>query len=56
MVVVIMTIHNNVNNNDNEFFHLHQYAIPVDSQLIFAQPFLKNEGLLVQIKCGEHEG
>lgn len=41
----------------NRTFHLYQYAIPVDSQLILRNRFLKKrEGLLVQIKCGEHEG
>ncbi|UWZ93920.1 o-succinylbenzoate synthase [[Pasteurella] aerogenes] len=38
-------------------YHLYQYSIPVDSQLILRNRFLKKrEGLLVQIKCGEHEG
>ncbi|WP_075321452.1 o-succinylbenzoate synthase [Histophilus somni] len=41
----------------NRIFHLYQYAIPVDSQLILRNRFLKKrEGLFVQIKCGEHEG
>ena len=41
----------------NRTFHLYQYAIPVDSQLILRNRFLKKrEGLLVQIKCGENEG
>ncbi|MGQ0287051.1 o-succinylbenzoate synthase [Pasteurellaceae bacterium 22721_9_1] len=38
-------------------FHLYQYSIPVDSQLILRNRFLKKrEGLLVQIRCGESEG
>lgn len=38
-------------------FHLYQYTIPVDSQLILRNRFLKQrEGLLVQIRCGECEG
>ncbi len=38
-------------------YHLYQYSIPVDSQLILRNRFLKRrEGLLVQIKCGENEG
>lgn len=35
----------------NRIFHLYQYAIPVDSQLILRNRFLKKrEGLFVQIK------
>ncbi|WP_373101061.1 MULTISPECIES: o-succinylbenzoate synthase [Pasteurellaceae] len=38
-------------------YHLYQYSIPVDSQLILRNRFLKRrEGLLVRIKCGENEG
>ena len=38
-------------------YHLYRYAIPVDSQLILRNRFLKRrEGLLVQIKCKENEG
>ncbi|QEH12334.1 o-succinylbenzoate synthase [Histophilus somni] len=41
----------------NRIFHLYQYAIPVDSQLILRNRFLKKrEGLLVQINCGSFEG
>ncbi|ABR74022.1 o-succinylbenzoate synthase [Actinobacillus succinogenes] len=38
-------------------YHLYHYSIPVDSQLILRNRFLKRrEGLLVQIKCKENEG
>ena len=38
-------------------YHLYRYSIPVDSQLILRNRFLKRrEGLLVQIKCKDHEG
>lgn len=38
-------------------YHLYRYSIPVDSQLILRNRFLKKrEGLLVQIKCKDHEG
>ena len=38
-------------------YHLYHYSIPVDSQLILRNRFLKRrEGLLVQIKCKDHEG
>ncbi len=38
-------------------YHLYRYSIPVDSQVVLRNRFLKKrEGLLVQIKCGEHEG
>ncbi|AAU38398.1 o-succinylbenzoate synthase [Basfia succiniciproducens] len=38
-------------------YHLYRYSIPVDSQLILRNRFLKRrEGLLVQIKCKENEG
>lgn len=38
-------------------YHLYQYSIPVDSQLILRNRFLKKrEGLLVHLQCGEHEG
>ena len=38
-------------------YHLYRYSIPVDSQLILRNRFLKRrEGLLVQIKCKDNEG
>lgn len=38
-------------------YHLYRYSIPVDSQLILRNRFLKRrEGLLVQIKCKDSEG
>ena len=38
-------------------YHLYRYSIPVDSQLILRERFLKRrEGLLVQIKCKTNEG
>ena len=38
-------------------FQLYQYSIPVDSQLILRNRFLKvREGFLVHIQCGEKEG
>ncbi|WP_439239885.1 o-succinylbenzoate synthase [Lonepinella sp. BR2474] len=38
-------------------YNLYRYSIPVDSQLILRNRFLKKrEGLLVQVVCGEHEG
>ena len=38
-------------------YHLYRYSIPVDSQLILRNRFLKQrEGLLVQIKCKDSEG
>lgn len=38
-------------------YHLYQYKIPVDSQLILRNRFLKvREGLLVKIQCGEKIG
>ncbi|PJG82830.1 o-succinylbenzoate synthase [Caviibacterium pharyngocola] len=38
-------------------YQLYQYSIPVDSQLILRNRFLKRrEGLLVHIQCGQHEG
>ncbi|KGQ71456.1 O-succinylbenzoate synthase [Chelonobacter oris] len=38
-------------------YHLYRYSIPVDSQVVLRNRFLKKrEGLLVQIKCGRHEG
>ncbi|HBO37305.1 MAG TPA: o-succinylbenzoate synthase, partial [Pasteurellaceae bacterium] len=38
-------------------YNLYRYAIPVDSQLILRNRFLKKrEGLLVQIKCKDNEG
>ena len=38
-------------------YHLYRYSIPVDSQLILRNRFLKRrEGLLVQIKCKDKEG
>ncbi|WP_439238659.1 o-succinylbenzoate synthase [Lonepinella sp. BR2919] len=38
-------------------YNLYRYNIPVDSQLILRNRFLKKrEGLLVQVKCGENEG
>ena len=38
-------------------FQLYQYSIPVDSQLILRNRFLKvREGLIVHIQCGEKEG
>ena len=41
----------------NRSYNLYRYSIPVDSQLILRNRFLKKrEGLLVQIKCKDHEG
>lgn len=38
-------------------FQLYRYSIPVDSQLILRNRFLKRrEGLLVQIQCNENQG
>lgn len=38
-------------------YHLYRYAIPVDSQLILRDRFLKKrDGLLVHIQCKENEG
>lgn len=38
-------------------YHIYRYSIPVDSQLILRDRFLKRrEGLLVQIRCKDHEG
>ncbi|PVX42831.1 O-succinylbenzoate synthase [Pasteurella langaaensis DSM 22999] len=38
-------------------YHLYRYSIPVDSQLILRNRFLKcREGLLVQVKCKDKEG
>lgn len=38
-------------------YNLYRYSIPVDSQLILRNRFLKQrEGLLVQIKCNDNEG
>ena len=38
-------------------YHLYRYSIPVDSQLILRERFLKRrEDLLVQIKCKTNEG
>lgn len=38
-------------------YHLYHYSIPVDSQVVLRNRFLKKrEGLLVQVKCGQHEG
>nr|WP_204352511.1 o-succinylbenzoate synthase [Aggregatibacter kilianii] len=38
-------------------YSLYRYSIPVDSQLILRNRFLKKrEGLLVKVCCGEHEG
>ncbi|OOF44404.1 o-succinylbenzoate synthase [Rodentibacter trehalosifermentans] len=38
-------------------YHLYRYSIPVDSQLILRDRFLKRrEGLLVQIRCQNNEG
>jgi len=38
-------------------FHLYRYSIPVDSQLVLRNRFLKQrEGLLVQVKCNDNEG
>lgn len=38
-------------------FELYKYSIPVDSQLILRNRFLKKrEGLLVKVICDEDEG
>ncbi|MFU2079985.1 o-succinylbenzoate synthase [Avibacterium endocarditidis] len=38
-------------------YQLYRYQIPMDSQVVLRNRFLKlREGLLVQIRCGEHEG
>lgn len=38
-------------------FKLYQYSIPVDSQLILRNRFLKKrEGLLVQVCCDDAQG
>lgn len=38
-------------------YNLYRYSIPVDSQLVLRNRFLKKrEGLLVQIKCKDNEG
>lgn len=38
-------------------YHLYRYSIPVDSQLILRDRFLKKrEGLLVRIQCKDNEG
>ncbi|KAE9530215.1 o-succinylbenzoate synthase [Testudinibacter aquarius] len=38
-------------------YQLYRYSIPVDSQVVLRNRFLKRrEGLLVQVKCGQHEG
>ncbi|MBE2893532.1 o-succinylbenzoate synthase [Spirabiliibacterium falconis] len=38
-------------------YQLYHYAIPMDSQVVLRNRFLKvREGLLVKVKCGEHEG
>lgn len=38
-------------------YHLYRYSIPVDSQLILRDRFLKRrEGLLVRIQCQDNEG
>ncbi|MGR3806327.1 O-succinylbenzoate synthase [Pasteurella testudinis DSM 23072] len=38
-------------------YQLYRYSIPVDSQVVLRNRFLKRrEGLLVQVKCGAHEG
>ncbi len=41
----------------NRSYNLYRYAIPVDSQLILRNRFLKKrEGLLMKVCCGEHKG
>ncbi|URL02293.1 o-succinylbenzoate synthase [Avibacterium sp. 20-126] len=38
-------------------YQLYRYQIPMDSQVVLRNRFLKlREGLLVKIRCGEHEG
>lgn len=38
-------------------YQLYRYRIPVDAQVVLRNRFLKQrEGLLVQVKCGAHEG
>ncbi|MBE2896454.1 o-succinylbenzoate synthase [Pasteurellaceae bacterium HPA106] len=38
-------------------YQLYHYTIPMDSQVVLRNRFLKQrEGLLVHVKCGEHEG
>ncbi|MBE2897628.1 o-succinylbenzoate synthase [Pasteurellaceae bacterium 20609_3] len=38
-------------------YQLYHYTIPMDSQVVLRNRFLKQrDGLLVQVKCGEHEG
>lgn len=41
----------------NRSYQLYRYSIPMDSQVVLRNRFLKQrEGLLVQVKCGDAEG